>query len=61
MSRRFNAWCGGSLLKVLVFSTMSIFRVSLTSSMDRLSHGGGSRDLLVQENMDRLITITKSD
>jgi hypothetical protein len=61
MSRRFNAWCGGSLLKVLVFCAMSIFRVSFTSSMDRLSHGGGSRDLLVEENMYRLITTTKSD
>jgi hypothetical protein len=25
------------------------------------SHGGGSRDLLVEENMYRLITTTKSD
>jgi hypothetical protein len=61
MSRRFNAWCGGSLLKVLVFCTMSILRVSLTLSMDSLSHGGGSRDLLVEENMYRLIITTKSD
>jgi hypothetical protein len=40
---------------------MSIFRVSLTSSMDRPSHGGWSRDLLVEENMYRLIKTTKSD